>query len=245
MTANNAATVDSPQLRVIDSSLMMKVFYAFAAMALLSLVISFGGKWLGRSIIKAGYTDDTTVHEVVIGNDVVSVPANVIRFDRARRDGIASRLDLYFRYPQMDGYSTAARDDFNDVGGRRTIVFVSFEPRMMSRDMSGRFEPIYKNLIAPTGKPGPGGTTLYDFTEPSGYVNEVLAVAARAGQEPFVARCLSGPAAEQSLAPCERDVHVGNALSLTYRFPQSLLADWRNLDAAIATETGRILKTAR
>ncbi|MGN6537230.1 MAG: hypothetical protein ACTHKQ_16075, partial [Mesorhizobium sp.] len=165
MTANNAATVDSPQLRVIDSSLMMKVFYAFAAMALLSLVISFGGKWLGRSIIKAGYTDDTTVHEVVIGNDVVSVPANVIRFDRARRDGIASRLDLYFRYPQMDGYSTAARDDFNDVGGRRTIVFVSFEPRMMSRDMSGRFEPIYKNLIVRPGKPGPGGTTLYDFTE--------------------------------------------------------------------------------
>jgi hypothetical protein len=116
---------------------------------------------------------------------------------------------------------------------------------MLSRHLRGRFEPKNNNLIAPPATPGPGGTTLYDFTEQSGYVNEVLAVAARAGQEPFVARCLSGPAAEQSLAPCERDVHVGNALSLTYRFPQSLLADWRKLDAAIATETGRILKTAR
>ena len=51
--------------------------------ALVALVISFGGKWLGRSINKAGYTDDTTVHEVGIGNDVVSGPANAIPFARA------------------------------------------------------------------------------------------------------------------------------------------------------------------
>ena len=244
MTASQPASADGPQLRVIDSSLMTRVFYAFAALALLSLAISVGGKWLGRSIVKAGYTDDTTLHEIVIGNDVITAPANVIRFERARRDGIASRLDLYFRYPEMDGYSAAARDDFNAVGGRRTVVFASFEERMMSRDMSGRFGPIYKSLIVQPGRPGPGGTTLYDFTEKSGYSNEVLAVAPRPGAEPFVARCLSGPAAEQSLAPCERDVHVGRALSLTYRFPQAFLADWRKLDAAVTAETGRILRTA-
>jgi hypothetical protein len=145
----------------------------------------------------------------------------------------------------MDGYSAATRDDFNDAGGRRTIVFLSFEERMMSRDMSGRFDPIYRNLIVQPGKPGPGGTTLYDFTEKSGYLNEVLAVASRPGKDPFVARCLSGPSAQESLAPCERDVHVGANLSLSYRFPRELLADWQALDAAIAAETGRILKTAR
>ena len=42
---------------------------------------------------------------------------------------------------------------------------------------------------------------LYGFTEKSGYLNEVLAVAERPGDTPFVARCLSGPSAEQSLAP--------------------------------------------
>src|SRR5690606_4833612 len=225
--AANQAAADGPQLRVVDSSLMIKVFYVFAALALLSLAISFGGKWLGRSIAMAGYTDDATLHEIVIGSDVVTVPANVIRFERARRDGIASRLDLYFRYPEMDGYSAASRDDFNDLGGRRTIVFVSFEERMMSRDMSGRFDPIYRGLIAQPGAPGPAGTTLYGFTEKSGYMNEMLAVAARPGKEPFVARCLTGPAAEESLAPCERDIHVGGTLSLTYRFPRALLADWQ------------------
>ncbi|UVK36779.1 hypothetical protein LHFGNBLO_003739 [Mesorhizobium sp. AR10] len=238
-----AATADGPEFDVVDSTLMKRVFYAFATLALLSVAISLGGKWFGRSIAMAGYTDDTTIHEVVIGNNVIAVPANVIRFVQARRDGIASRLDLYLRYPQMDGYSKAARDDFNHTGSARNIVFLSFEPQMMSRDMSGRFAPIYSAMIVQPGMPGPGGTTLYGFTEKSGYLNEMLAVAKRPGKDPFVARCLSGPSAEESLAPCERDILVGDSLTLTYRFPKSFLSDWQALDAAIATETAHFLKT--
>ncbi|RWG16992.1 hypothetical protein [Mesorhizobium sp.] len=232
------------EFEVVDSTLMKRVFYVFAALALLSVAISLGGKWLGRSIAMAGYTDDTTVRQVVMSNNVISVPANFIRFDQARRDGIASRLDLYLRYPEMDGYSTAARDDFNHATTRK-IIFLSFEPRMMSRDMSGRFAPIYSALIVKPGTPGPGGTTLYGFTEKSGYLNEVLAVAERPGKDPFVARCLSGPTAEESLAPCERDIQIGDDLSLTYRFPRELLGNWQVLDAAIATQVAGILKTGR
>ncbi|PBC01893.1 hypothetical protein [Mesorhizobium sp. WSM3860] len=232
------------EFEVVDSTLMKRVFYVFAALALLSVAISLGGKWLGRSIAMAGYTDDTTVRQIVMGNNVISVPANFIRFDQARRDGIASRLDLYLRYPEMDGYSTAARDDFNHATTRK-IIFLSFEPRMMSRDMSGRFAPIYSALIVKPGTPSPGGTTLYGFAEKSGYLNEVLAVADRPGKDPFVARCLSGPSAEESLAPCERDIQVGDDLSLTYRFPRELLGNWQALDAAIATKVTGVLKTGR
>ncbi|MER9328920.1 hypothetical protein [Mesorhizobium sp. M0488] len=238
-----AAIADGPELTVVDSMLMKRVFYAFAALALLSVAISLGGKWFGHSIAMAGYTDDATIREVVIGNNVIAVPANVIRFDQARRDGIASRLDLYLRYPQMDGYSEAARDDFNHMGTNRNIIFLSFEQQMMSRDMSGRFAPIYSALIVQPGIPGPGGTTVYDFNEKSGYVNEVLVVGKRPGEDPFVARCLSGPSAGDSLAPCERDIHVGEDLSLTYRFPKEFLGNWQALDAAIATEAKRILRT--
>lgn len=233
------------EFNVVDSVLMKRVFYAFAALALLSLAISLGGKWFGRSIAMAGYTDDTTVHRVVIGNNVIAVPANAIRFLQARRDGIASRLDLYLRYPQMEGYSEAARDDFNHTGTAKNIIFLSFEPQMMSRDMSGRFAPIYSALISQPGTPGPGGTMIYGFSEKSGYLNEVLAVAGRAGKDPFVARCLSGPSAEESLAPCERDIQVGDSLSLTYRFPRELLGNWPTLDAAIVAEATRVLKAAR
>lgn len=229
----------------IDYSLMRKVFCAFAVMALLSVGISVAGKMFGHSIAMAGHTDDTTLREVVIGNDVIAAPANMIRFERARRDGIASRLDLYMRWPELDGYSEAARDTFNQAEGVRRMIFASFEERMMSRDMSGRFEPIYGSMIVRPGRPGPNGLTLYDFTEASGYLNEVLAVASRHGLPPFVARCLSGPTAQDSLAPCERDVHVGADLSLTYRFPAELLSSWEMLDKAIMAKTAAILKTTR
>jgi hypothetical protein len=222
---------------------MIKVFCAFAALALLSLGISVGGKWLGRAIALAGHTVDATPHEIVIGNNVISTPANTIRFDRQRRDGVADRLDLYLRWPLLDGYSDAARDDFNHANDSRNVIFLSFEEQMMSRDMSGRLEPIYAPLLVRTGQSGPGGLTLYAFEAKSGYLNEVLAVATQADGQTFVARCLVGESAEASLAPCERDIHVGDGLSLTYRFPRELLGEWARLDAAIRTKAMSMLRT--
>lgn len=241
----NSITLDDGEVELVDSSLMMRVFYGFVALALLSVAISVGGKWFGKSLSLAGHTEDTTAHEIVIGNDVVAAPANAIRFERARRDGIAERLDLYLRWPEMRGYSAETRDDFNHVGGSRRILFLTFEQRMMSRDMSGRFEPIYRSLVDGKGTPAPGGLVLYEFKPNSGYLNEVLAVAETATGRPFVARCLTGTSAEESLAPCERDLHVGDNLSLTYRFPRELLQGWRSLDAAVLARAGDFVRTAR
>jgi len=236
-------TADELPLNVISSSLMLKVFYVFAGLALLSAGVSVGGKWLGASIAMAGHTDDASEREIVIGNNVIAAPANTIRFERQRRDGVAERLDLYFRYPQMDGYSRDAAADFNNARGVRNIVFVTFEPRVMSRDMSGRFEPIYRALIAGTPQTGPAGLAVYGFDSKSGYLNESLLVAQRPGEStPYVARCMTGAGAEESLAPCERDVLVGDELSLSYRFPKELLPDWQRLDAAVAATATRMLK---
>jgi hypothetical protein len=230
---SEAAATASPTIRAIESAFLLKVFYVFAALAVFSFGISVGGKWLGRSIALAGHTDDPTLREVVIGNNVIAAPANTIRFERQRRDGVATRLDLYLRWPQLDGYTDAARDDFNNTNGARSILFLSFEERMMSRDMSGRLGPIYGPMLVRPAQAGPGGVMLYPFTEKSGYLNEVLAVAAGSSGEPFVARCLAGESAAESLAPCERDIHLGDNLSLTYRFPRELLGDWQRLDKAI------------
>ncbi|MVA99072.1 hypothetical protein GN330_17630 [Nitratireductor sp. CAU 1489] len=222
---------------------MLRVFVGFALLALAAVAISAGGKLLGRSIVLAGHTEDTTPREIVIGNDVVVVPANAIRFERERRDGVAPNLHLYLRWPDMTGYRAAARDDFNHAGGRRAILFLSFEPRMMSRDMSGRYDPIYRALIDTTAGPGPGGLRVHAFSDKSGYANEQLLVGPRAGGAPFVARCLSGPVASELLAECERDIFVGEELSLTYRFPADLLADWRRLDAAVRSYAGTVVRS--
>lgn len=241
---SDQAVAEAP-FKAPDNAFMVKVFYAFAALAVLSVAISVGGKMLGRSIVMAGHTDSTAVREVVIGNNVISAPENAIRFEQSRRDGIAGRLDLYLHWPDMRGYTPEHRDDFNHAGGSRRIVFLTFEPRIMSRDMSGRFEPIYRSMIAAPGIKGPAGTVIHDFTPASGYSGETLVVARRAGMEPFVARCLAGEAAKQSLAPCERDIHVGDGLSLTYRFPADLLGSWQALDAAVTREAVGYLQTAR
>lgn len=240
-----AEVLGEPQVKAVNPAFMMRAFYAFAALAVLSIAISMAGKWFGRSIALAGHTEARTIHEIVIGNNVLMAPANAVRFERARRDGIAERLDLYLRWPTMTGYSAETRDDFNHAGPEKKILFLSFEAQMMSRDMSGRFDPIYRSLIAEPGVPGQGDVMLYDFKEKSGYMNEVLAVAERGGETPFVARCLAGESAEESLAPCERDLLVGDGLSLSYRFPKELLPGWRALDAAVLATAASYLKTGR
>ncbi|TAN09170.1 MAG: hypothetical protein EPN45_08020 [Rhizobiaceae bacterium] len=232
------------EIKGIDQALMFRVFYGFAALALLSLAILIAGHWLSRFLSNGDYTEDATLHEIVIGNNVLSVPSNAIRFSHARRDGEADRLDLYLHWPDMKGYTAATRDDFNDIGGRKAILFLTFEPRLMPLDMSGRFDPIYRTLIAEAGRPGENGLEFYDFKPDTGYAGEELAVAKRAGEQPFVARCLTGPSAAQSLAPCERDIAVGNRLTLLFRFPRNLLGSWQQLDKAVAQKASAYLKTA-
>ena len=92
-------------------------------------------------------------------------------------------------------------------------------------------------------RPAPAARCFTRFNEKSGYLNEVLAVAAQPDGGAFVARCLVGESAAESLAPCERDIHVGDNLSLSYRFPKELLGDWQKLDAAIRAKAASMLRT--
>jgi len=238
----NVDSVDGMEARGIDQAFLLRAFYVFVAVALVSALVAAAGRWLGPVISMGGYSEDPTLREIVIGNNVLSVPANAIRFEEARHDGVTPRLDLYLRWPDLTGYTNATRDDFNNKDGRKEILFLSFEPQAMSRDMGGRFEPIYRSLIVEPGSAGENGVTLYGFRPDTGYLNETLAVASRPEGEPFVARCLVGPAARDSLAPCQRDVLIGDELSLNYRFPRELLGDWQSLDAAVIAKARSFIR---
>ncbi|MFN3548478.1 MAG: hypothetical protein ACK4U0_13390 [Mesorhizobium sp.] len=240
-----ASTGQGGAAQRIDDRLMVRVFAAFVLLALLSAMISVGGKWIGRSIAMAGHTEDATPREIVIGNNVIVVPANAIRFEGDRRDGVASSLRLYLRWPELRGYAAETRDDFNHAGGSRNILFVSFEPQIMSRDMSGRYDPIYSSLIETPGTPAPAGLTSHDFKPQTGYLDERLVVGPEENGRRFVARCLTGTVAAESLADCERDLAVGDHLALVYRFPSRLLGDWRRLEAAVLAYAREALKTPR
>ena len=210
-------------VKPLDSAFMWRVFYAFAALALLSVAISVGGKWLGKSIALAGHTDDTTIHEIVIGNNVISAPANAIRFERDRTDRRrrpARPLSALARYARLQRGDAQRLQQFEWRQAHHLPVVrgahdVARHERALRADL-----PLADRYARE--HPVPPALTYFNFSKKSGYLNEVLAVAARPGEDPFVARCLSGPSAEESLAPCERDIHVGDDLSLSYRFPAEL-----------------------
>ncbi|PRD41985.1 hypothetical protein C5748_19120 [Phyllobacterium phragmitis] len=233
-------------IAITESRFFARVFYVFFGLAVLSAAINLGGRYFGSTIAKGGHTDDTTVREIVIGNDVLSIPSNMIRFHTQRRDGVANRVDLYLKWPEMAGYSAKTRNDFNLITPERQILFLSIEARTMSRDMSGRYLPIYSTLIEQPGKPGPAGLMLYSFRQASGYINEELAVSPTGGDRPdFVARCLEESVAKETISACERDIQIGEGLHLLYRFPRDLLDQWRALDEAVKSFAAGHLADAR
>jgi hypothetical protein len=220
-----------------------RVFMLFAALAGLSLLISLGERVIGSRIVLGGHSDRVTPHEIVIGNDVIVVPENMIRLPEQRRGGEAQRLDLYVSWPRLAGFNADETELFNGTKGAPSLLFISIEERVMSRDMAGRYEPIYKFLTEGAGTAGPLGLTRYKLQVKAGYLNEALYVSPE--QEDghrFVARCIVD-STEHLIAPCERDIDVGTNLSAVLRFPATLLEDWRALDASVPIFIGGIVRT--
>jgi hypothetical protein len=237
------AITSDPGYTPVESRFFHRVFWCFAVLAGLSLLISFGGREIGSRLSMGGHTDDQTLQEVVIGNDVLSVTANRIRYPEQRRDGVANRLDLYVLWPSLDGFTEETRSAFNTTGENRTLMFLSFEQRTLSRDMSGRLEPIYRKMISGPGEPLPNGLSRYKLPESAGFVDEYLLVGPDKGGKAFVARCLGDALAKSTLAACDRDIHVGEDLVMMTRFPSALLSNWQALDYGLESFAASVVKT--
>jgi hypothetical protein len=227
----------------VESQFFHRVFYVFAGLAVLSLLISFVGREVGARLSMGGHTDVTGIHEVVIGNDVLTVSANRIRYPEQRRNGIAGRLDLYALWPDMQGFTEENRLAFNNADPSKPLIFLSFEPRSLSRDMSGRLAPIYRQMIKGPGELLPNGLTRYDLPADAGFVDEAILVGQRDDGTEFVARCLKPGAEQTAVAGCDRDIHVGQDMAMMARFPSSLLDNWKTLDLALSTFAAQTLRT--
>lgn len=217
----------------MGSRLFGWLLLAVIVLILLSVAVNVGGRLFGPLIARGGHSDSTHGYEIIIGNNVLSIPANMIRFSNQRRDGVTRRLDLYARWPGLTGYTERDRAIFNLLTSKRHLIFMSIEQRTMSRDMSGRYLAIYAELIDPNGETAPGNLTVHRFLESSGYKGEELVLSdPSSGKPEFVARCLADSGAE-SFNSCERDVQFGRDLQILYRFPRSMLGEWKSLDKAI------------
>jgi len=216
--------------------LAVRLFMGFGVLALLSVVILIAGKLYGRSLVHAGHTSSTERLELVVGSDVLIVPANMIRKEEQRHSGNAKRLDLYIHWPSVSGFRDRLAAEFNNVDpATNSIVFVSIMPRTTTRDMAGRFDPVYRKVM--TGGPLAAGPELlaHTLSTEHGYIGERLVYSAPEvrGGERFVARCQDSDAAHVILAPCETEIHFGETLTAQIRFPARLLNEWRGLHVAL------------
>ena len=229
---SHTAAVDEQPL--ISSGLVYKLTSGVALLAALTVAISVGGHWLGEKISLAGHTTETKPIVVTIGEDMLHLTANTIRFPSERVDGAAERVDLYLTWPQMQGYSEADRLRFDDISQSSSLIFLQLSQSTMSRDMSGRLEPIYSHLIEGDAYAGPSGLTAHRLRADAGYNGEVLLTAPRAGEPDYVVRCiLPSSTALATSGDCQRDVKVGKDLSVLYRFSSHQLGDWYSMDAAV------------
>lgn len=208
------------------------------ALAVFTLALSLSSGWIGRALLADRRSDSLTPHTIAIGLDRLRIEENAVRFERQRHDGVLSRVDLALLWPEMRGFSEADRLRFDDIRQSSGLIFLQISQSTMSRDMSGRLEPIYKQLFDGDPEPGPYGLTAHRFRAGSGYDGEILYTAQRPGMADFAVRCLvNGGADSQGDGPsvdaCQRDIHVGHDLSVLYRFSRQKLADWHRIDDAV------------
>lgn len=219
---------------LVSNRFLAKIVLFLALMACLTGAVVMGGGWLGKRIKLAGHTDSAEFVHVVIGRDRLSLPKNVIRFETQRQSGTAERLDLYLLWPEMEGFSGARSVRFNDLTKSDQLVFLQITQSVMSRDMSGRVEPIYSHYF--NGEPVDAGygLALHRFNDTAGYDKDVLLTAHLQHGPDYAVRCvIPADPKDATSGDCQRDIFVGQDLSVLYRFSSNLLPQWQELDDAV------------
>jgi len=234
MTANAANAGSDDHAPLVSSRFVYMMTAAVVGLAALTATISLAGRWYGENLALAGHTTSTEPVDIFIGQDHLRFPANVIRFEQQRVTGRAERVDLYLTWPELKGYTDETRALFNDVSQPGALLFLDISQSTMSRDMSGRIEPIYQHLFSGKLLPGPAGLVRHEMKQNSGYGEEVFFTANRNGDTPYAVRCMmpATPALSTS-ADCQRDIHIGRDLVVLYRFSSQLLPQWQAIDTAV------------
>lgn len=232
-----AAPAAQADAKALSQSFMVLLAKLAAAMTAAAVIIFAMASYYGALVAKGGHETDTTPRQITIANEVLNVPANMIRFRSQRNSSMMERLDLYLHWPTMAGYSAGKAAIFDDLKAGAPLLFISIEPRDMTTDMSGRVSTIYEKFFAGPPIDAGHGLVRRAFSSDSAYFMEDLYYEMDSPY-PFAARCIRE--SDRIAAPyCIRDIHIGKDLMVSYRFHANLIGDWMALDRAVRkTVTG-------
>ena len=145
---NNSVPVEPDNERQEPSGGFFRlIMVATIILALLAGCVFVIVKFVGAEIARAGHTISTEPRRITINTDTITLPENTIRYASQRRKTETKRLDLYFHWPSMQGYSQVLKPEFNNIQDNSKIIFVSLSPRFSALDMSARIKPIYEKFL--------------------------------------------------------------------------------------------------
>jgi len=166
---------------------------------------------------------------VSIGSTLFNVPSASIRMKIQHHTGPQERIDLFFAYPSLEPPEAPKRVSAADVDEAMQPIdriFLSIAAHHDALAPEVRARTIFPRYLDQTATVGEDGLTMRAFREGSPYSGEDLF---SANAPDFVARC-SREAATPGMCLSERRVEGAD---LTFRFPRSWLAHWRDVADAM------------
>jgi hypothetical protein len=167
---------------------------------------------------------------VSIGATLFNVPPMAIRMKIQRHSGPQERVDLNFGFPSLnvpDGPKHFSADTVEDAAIQpidRIFLSIAAHHDAMAPDV--RMSTIYPRYLDQASLPGQDGLTMRSFRDGTPYANEDLFFADPPHLE---ARCTRDGATP---GMCLSERRIGGA-DLTFRFPRSWLAQWRDVANAM------------
>jgi hypothetical protein len=173
---------------------------------------------------------------VSIGATLFNVPTAAIRMKIQRHSGPQERVDLSFAFPSLeppDAPKHVSADTVEEGAQPIDRIFLSIAAHHDTLAPDTRVRTIYPRYLEQASTPGEDGLTMRAFRDGTPYSNEDLFVA---NTPNLSARC-SRDAATPGMCLSERRI---DGADLTFRFPRSWLAQWRDVANAMDRLTAQL-----
>jgi hypothetical protein len=166
---------------------------------------------------------------VSVGGTLFNVPTEAVRMKIQRHSGPQERIDLAFNYPSLT--PPAATKHITADMVEQAIqpvdrIFMSIAAHHDALSPDTRVRTIYPRYLTDSATQLENGLTLRAFRDGTPYAGEDLFSAA---SPLFSARCMRD-AATPGMCLSERRI---DGADLTFRFPRSRLAQWRDVADAM------------
>jgi hypothetical protein len=166
---------------------------------------------------------------VSIGATLFNVPTMAVRMKIQRHSGPQERVDLNFAFPSLeppDAPKHVSSDTVEEAVQPIDRIFLSISAHHDSLAPDTRVRTIYPRYLEQASSPGQDGLTMRAFRDGTPYSNEDLFFA---NTPSLNARC-TRDATTPGMCLSERRI---DGADLTFRFPRSWLAQWRDVANAM------------